>query len=108
MENFLVDIVEPIKPSEVYQTIPSWIIKGANECIKDHYKELHKESHFTQDTLVKYCLKYAPEGTKSRIIFENNWLDIEPVYRKVGWIVEYDSPGYCESYPATFTFKLPK
>lgn len=101
-------MVEPIKPSEVKQFIPEWIIKGANECIQDHYLELRKESHFTQDELMKYVLKYAPEDTTRRTVFDNNWLDIEPIYRRAGWIVEYDKPAYCENYPANFTFKIPK
>ena len=102
------ELVEPIKPSEVSQYIPNWIIKGTNECINSHYKELHKESHFTQDALIEYCLKYAPKDVTRHTIFDNHWLDIEPIYRRAGWIVEYDKPAYCETYLATFTFKLPK
>ena len=82
--------------------------KGANECINAHYKELRKESHFTQDSLIDYCLKYAPKDVTRSTLFDNNWLDIEPIYRRAGWVVEYDKPAYCEDYPATFTFKLPK
>ena len=36
------------------------------------------------------------------------WLDVEGIYRKAGWDVEYDSPGYCEDYPATFKFRKKK
>lgn len=100
--------INPIKPSEVHQFIPDWVIKGANKCIKDHYKELYKESNFTQNTLVEYCLRYAPEGTKRDMLFDNHWLDIEPMYRREGWIVEYDKPGFNEHYEATFTFRIPK
>ena len=101
--------IRPIKPSEVTQCIPNWIIKGANECIKAHYQELNKESYFTQDTLIEYCLKYAPnEEIDRKTIFDNHWLDIEPIYRKEGWIVEYDKPAYCENYAANFTFKIPE
>jgi hypothetical protein len=35
-------------------------------------------------------------------------LDIEPIYREAGWIVEYDKPAYCENYDANFTFTIPK
>lgn len=105
-------MVEPIKPSEIIQIIPEWVIKGANECIQAHYHELTGESHFTQDELISYVSKYAPdygENTNIRsMLFKNNWLDIEPTYRRVGWIVIYDKPAYNESYPANFTFKLPK
>lgn len=101
--------VKPIKPSEVTQHIPGWIIRGTNDCIVEHYRELTKESHFTQDELIDSCLKYAPDENMTRgIIFDNGWLDIEPLYRKEGWIVEYDKPAYCEDYPASFTFKIPK
>ena len=99
-------MVEPIKPSEIKQTIPEFVIKGANECIQEHYRELKKESHFTQDELMKYVLKYAPEGITRRTVFDNGWLDIEPLYRRAGWEVEYDKPAYCENYPANFTFSL--
>ena len=103
------EAIKPIKPSEVIQFIPNWIIRGTNECILTHYKELTKESHFTQDTLIDFCLKYAPDDDIDRnTIFENDWLDVEPIYRKEGWIVEYDKPAYCENYPANFTFKVPK
>lgn len=49
-------------------------------------------------------LAKLPDVTREQI-YENRWLDIEDSYRAVGWHVEYDKPGYCESYEATFTFK---
>lgn len=100
------ELIKPIKPSEITQHIPNWVIKGANECIENNYRELSKESHFTQDTLLSYVLTYAPEGVDRKMIFEKGWLDIEPLYRKTGWIVKYDKPGYNENYPANFTFKI--
>lgn len=100
--------VKPISPSEIVQQIPDWVIKGTNECIQAHYLELRKESHFTQNELVDYVLAHAPDDSITRrTLFDNHWLDIEPIYRKVGWIVKYDKPGYCESYSANFTFKIP-
>ena len=102
-------MIEPIKPSEVKQIIPEWVIKGANECIQKHYHHLHKESHFTQDALIDCILKYKPnEEIDRNTLFNNHWLDIEPIYRIAGWEVEYDKPSYCETYPANFTFKIPK
>lgn len=99
-------MIEPIKPSEIVQIIPEWVIAGANECIQEHYHELAKESHFTQDELVDFILKKAPEDVTRQTLFDNHWLDIEPIYRKVGWKVEYDKPGYCETYDANFTFTI--
>ena len=56
--------------------------------------------------MIEYVLKYAPEEVTRATIFDNNWLDIEPTYRKAGWKVIYDGPAYCENYPATFTFYI--
>ncbi len=38
-------------------------------------------------------------------IYERHLLDVEPSYRAEGWEVEYDKPGYNETYEATFTFR---
>lgn len=35
---------------------------------------------------------------------EMRWLDVESCYRAAGWKVEYDKPGYNETYEATFKF----
>ncbi len=32
------------------------------------------------------------------------WLDFEPVFRRAGWKVEYDRPGYNESYEGYWKF----
>jgi hypothetical protein len=37
-------------------------------------------------------------------VYDKGWLNIEPVYAEFGWVVEYDKPGYNESYDATFEF----
>jgi len=37
-------------------------------------------------------------------IFDNHWLDVEPIFEDCGWKVEYDKPGFNENYPATFKF----
>lgn len=40
-------------------------------------------------------------------IFDKGWLDFEPLYRKAGWKVGFDKPGYNENYKAHFTFTRP-
>lgn len=47
----------------------------------------------------------ALPNVKRQEIFDNGWLDIETVYEDSGWSVEYDKPGYNESYEASWTFK---
>lgn len=40
-----------------------------------------------------------------REAFDRHWLDFEDAYRAQGWDVEFDKPGYCESYKAHWIFK---
>jgi hypothetical protein len=45
------------------------------------------------------------KGLKETVIFDKHYLDVEDIYRGVGWIVEYDRPGYSEGYEPYFTFR---
>jgi len=44
------------------------------------------------------------KGLKAFDIDKNNWLDVGKIYENAGWKVEYDRPGFNESYEATFSF----
>lgn len=37
-------------------------------------------------------------------VFRRGLLNVEPIYRKAGWVVEYDRPGFSEQYRAFFMF----
>lgn len=54
-----------------------------------------------QDEIVQ---KLVARGLKRSDIFENHWLDFEDAYRASGWGVEYDKPGFNETYQARFIF----
>ena len=99
-------MVKPIKPSDIQKIIPDWVIQGANDCINEHWNEIKKSSKFTQDSLIEHILKYAPSGVTRETLFDNNWLDIEPIYEKEGWVVSYDKPMYYETYEPNFTFTI--
>lgn len=38
-------------------------------------------------------------------IYTRGWFDIEEHYRKAGWKVTYDKPGYNEHYDANWEFQ---
>jgi hypothetical protein len=46
----------------------------------------------------------AAKGLNRNEIFKKGWLDVEEIYGKAGWKVEYDKPGYNEDYAAHFIF----
>ncbi len=96
--------VQPIKPEEVesekLKILPDEVFAAFNEIIVKNYH--NRSSNFKQKEVVKIMTE---KGLKSKEIFENGWLDVEELYRKQGWIVEYDRPAYNEDYEANFTFK---
>jgi len=59
-----------------------------------------------QDEVIRVIL--ASSGYSRAEIFDSHWLDVEGAYRDEGWVVEYDKPGYNESYEAYFVFRKPR
>jgi len=103
--------MKPITPQQaldnVEKAFPDFVFEAVNNCINRHY---FGKSSFTikQDEILDEILKLAPEGTTRQEVFDKHWMDFENAYRKAGWIVNYDKPGYNESYGAFFEFKLKK
>jgi hypothetical protein len=94
---------KPLSPDEVGVDLPDFVIEGVNDAIRDKYRG--GEFNIKQDELIKFIMKRAPEGITRQKLFEKKYLDFEEVYREVGWTIEYDKPGWNESYEANFTFK---
>ena len=99
--------IKPISPKEASslkrERIPDYVIEAFNEMIAK--KATSGTVSFKQKDVVDLILKKAPEGTTSSFLFENHFLDVEPIFIDAGWRVEYDKPGYNESYEPTFTFR---
>lgn len=99
-----------ITPKEVTaqkeSSIPEYVFEAFNELIAMHYNG--SSACFTQDAVMALILKKmgkkpTDQGARQHI-YLNHWLDVEDIYRKKGWKVEYDKPAYCETYDANFTF----
>lgn len=99
---------KPITPGEITPakaaSLPDNVIDVFNELIAAAWNGHH--------AIVKQ--KDAAREIASRMevpvdhVYQRGWLDVEDIYRKAGWKVEYDKPAYCETYDATFTFKKKK
>ena len=117
--------VKPIRPQDVIDKkqdiMPDEVISAFNSKIAEHF--IGRSSRVKQEDVIveiisnlkKSDLDIVKEilddetqddetGLKS-MIFKRHWLDVEDIFREAGWIVEYDKPGYNESYAANFTFK---
>jgi len=122
MEGNKIMAVKPIEPGEVVDakqySIPDEIFEAFNNLIA---KNFHSgSSNFKQKEVVEEILCRLrdkdlnldilkninrDDASLESLIYANYWLDVEDIYRKVGWIVKYDKPSYNESYDANFTFK---
>lgn len=97
----MVKSIQPDEVSSLKETIiPDGVIDAFNKMIAKHYNG--NRSQFTQEEVVDLIV--ISMGVDRASVYENKWLDVEPIYREHGWKVEYDKPGYNESYKATFTF----
>lgn len=95
----------PIKPKEVqsrkYASLPEEVFEIFNRLILDDWNG--HEATVYQRKAAKLIAKALNTSTKD--VYDRRLLDIESVYRKAGWKVTYDKPGYCENYEAFFQFR---
>jgi hypothetical protein len=119
--------VLPYTPAEAAAAsknrIPDFVINAFNDLIAE--KLYNGKAVIKQEEAIEAILKLMPsseqsvthEGIRGEAvrdlkkdrakIFSRHWLDVEPLYRDQGWSVEFDKPGYNESYDGFFTFTFP-
>ena len=98
--------MKPLSPEEVleqrHEAFPDFVIEAVNTLLKRNYNGC--------DCVI--TLKEVEKEIKSRkppeLDWEQWWLDFESIYRKAGWSVVFDKPGYNESYPSTYSFTRKK
>jgi hypothetical protein len=101
-------MVEPISPQDLERrpevSFPDFVLEAINGLITSKYR--NGVAKFTQDEAVDAITANAPGfmGMERAEVFSKHYLDFEDVYRKQGWKVYFDRPGFNESYTATFTF----
>ena len=99
--------VKPINPDEVVEQkkacIPDAVIEAFNDEIARRF--LGNSATVKQDDVLA---RIQEKGIERGMVFDNGWLDVEDIYRKAGWEVFYDKPGYNETYASTFKFTRKK
>ena len=97
-------MAKAISPADVAgvkaELFPEAVFEAFNELIAAGF--YGNEVTVKQEDVVK---RMVEKGLKVKDIYANHWLDVEEVYRAAGWVVEYDKPGYNESYAAYFVFR---
>ena len=102
--------VKAVKPDQIAslkeEQIPNEVLAAFNALIAKNFDG--KQAIVMQDEVVEAIMaEFKNNGKKMTRdkLFDNNWLDVEIIYQKEGWKVEFDQPAYCETYDAFFTFK---
>lgn len=100
-------MVEPITPDEVVaakaKILPDEVIEVFNELIAKHWAG--HSSKFKQSEAEEIIA--ARLAVHPKFLYQNNYMDVEDIYREQGWSVTYDKPGYNEMYEATYEFEAP-
>ncbi len=99
--------IKPMSPEEVttYQleSFPPEVIDTVNMLISENF--FNGSAVVKQDELLEAL---QAKGLDRGEIFKRGWLNIEGMYRSIGWKVTYDKPGYNESGRACFIFEVKK
>lgn len=97
--------MKPITPDEAaashLTSIPDAVFEVFNKLISDRYSAESGSVTIQQKEVTE---QLVAKGLDLREVFAKNWLDVEPHYRKAGWTVVYDKPGYCETYEPSWSF----
>ena len=102
--------IKPISPKEVVgkkeTIIPNEVIEAFNELIAQNFNEGHAKvlQKDAEELMIKKGLdrlitveRGDQKVIDKHIIYEKHWMDVESIYRKAGWKVEYDQPSYGDS-----------
>ena len=99
----------PIGPDDIGDVqiamLPPFVFEAFNIAIAANYR--NGCSNVMQSDVVDMLVKHAPRESRQHVL-DSGWMEVEAAYRKVGWKVDYDKPGYNESYGANFTFTKPE
>lgn len=97
----------PITPAEVTARVTSLIPAEVFECFNDLI--LRGWSGSSAVVLQNEAVELITErlAVTRDEVFSKHYLDVESAYRSQGWVVEYDKPGFNETYQARYTFTAP-
>lgn len=95
--------VNPVSPRDLakkkLEVFPNEVIESFNELIARNSGD--GLIIVDQDEVVELMVE---KGLDQNQIYKKGWLNVEDVYRQAGWRVEYDKPGYNETYSPHFIF----
>lgn len=86
--------IEPLRPEQIASNmkeyLPEEVIQVFNDLIVEHWDS--QQATIQQKDALD-CICNALTVTSDHVI-KKHWLDVETVYKEVGWEVEYHKPAY--------------
>lgn len=104
--------IKPFSPAEAKDAksshLPRELLQAVNELLAERYKD-YGSIHIKLKDVKARCEKILGidemfSGVSPMDAWPEGVWDFEPVYRKAGWRVNYDGPGYDESYDGYYIF----
>lgn len=103
-------MVKPISPHECKKEdfFPPEVLEAFNECIQKHFNG--RTSHFKREEVMQLIItKFNRVEIDRAHVYKEKWLDVEDVYRRMGWNVVYEQPSYGDSdFEPYYEFKVKK
>lgn len=97
-------MTKPIRPQDVSEapapSFPPEVFDAFNSLIREKYR--NGEARFTFREAAARVASLLEITVSS--VYREKYLDVEEAYRKAGWKVVMDKPGYNESYEGFWVF----
>jgi hypothetical protein len=109
-----------IKPNEVMATvassIPEFVIEVFNDLIKKHFNgysarfDLEEAKLAVIEAIKKNNPEHAHLGDREHrsFLMERRYMDVEPVFEKAGWKVEFNKQCIGDNFASHYVFMLDK
>ncbi len=94
---------KPTTPKEIVEkrgeSLPDAVFDSFNEILAKEFN-----GNFARVWQKEVMGLMIQKGLSHQEIFDKHYLDVENAYEAAGWKVEYEKPGYDESFDAYFVF----
>ena len=98
-------MTRPITPDEVValkqENMPDKVIEAFNAFIAEKWDG--SSAYISQNEAARKIARFLDISESQ--VYSRHYLDVEDIFRKAGWHVEYDHKGYNEEGEDSFTFR---
>jgi hypothetical protein len=98
---------KPVSPQEILDDleniIPAEVVEAFNNLLKKNYRGGKHSVGIKQEDVLNEISRLDPHVSREDL-FDNHWMDIEPLFKEHGWKVKYESPCIGDNFAAYWEF----